>query len=177
MKKNKCPTLRLLHIFQKWQTKFLSGRQKNTCLPLWKTLHLLHIFQKWQIKFRRKSDLCLQRPHQCTLSVIEACCVLLLGVVPPSGPVDGHLTLLVQQTLSCRQCGTPYCRGIVIDPLHHWTVIPWKQRNSVSPGKRWSGLLLYREDGTEGRKDEPGRGVQKTNGGSDGERDEDEART
>lgn len=58
---------------------------------------------------------------------------LLLGVVPSSGPVDGYVTFLVHKTLGCCQGSAPYCCGIIIDSLHHWTVITWKKR-----GFQWS---------------------------------------
>lgn len=68
---------------------------------------------------------------------------LLLGMVPPSSPVDGHVTLLVQQTLGRRQRGATYCRRIVIYPLHHWTVVTWRGM------KRQEKKIGSEDDGNE----------------------------
>lgn len=55
---------------------------------------------------------------------------ILLSMVPASSPVDGHIALLVQKTLSRCESGAPYCRGVVEYSLHHWTVITCRDRET-----------------------------------------------
>lgn len=87
-------------------------------------------------------------------------------MVPPSRPVDGYVTLLVQETLGSGQCSAPYCCCIVKYSLHHWAVIPCQDRRrgrNVSVQEKVERVAFV-----TGRKDEPERGVQNTKGGSTG---------